>query len=129
MCSKCRLYNAARYIASYQNKKESIIEKLKVDDIHKIDLYKVYIQQCKTCYICTNKIKLQSVFVNKFDENTSYCCNIFLSCLYCHKLYDSDTSVHELMGMIGEINIPIEKPVIQHTQRDEKPFINQLLGL
>ena len=51
LCDTCRMKNSTRYIAKEHNQKERIFKTLKLENIYKINVYIVYLEQSKRCFV------------------------------------------------------------------------------
>lgn len=65
MCDTCRMKNAARYISKEHNQKERIFKTLKLENIYKINVYIVYLEQSKRCFVCNRRLNIPLTYVNK----------------------------------------------------------------
>lgn len=130
-CYKCRYSNSARFIAREHNIKEQILEKLKSEFINKKKLHNIYIIQKRRCFLCTRRVCIPLLYVNKFDNESYYKNNIFLSCFYCYNLRDDYEDVYEFINKLHETNYPFNKSNLEETIRpvENLTFIQQLLGI
>lgn len=129
-CIKCRFHNAARFVSNEQNHKEYIFDKLKKEGIKRIHVYSLYLSQKKRCYLCNRRVNVPLMYINKFNEDRMFCCNMFLSCVYCYKIRDSDDSIAEFIYKLQESNYPFNKSniTIQKMSRN-RTFLERLIGI
>lgn len=111
LCDTRRMKNSARYIAKDHNQKERIFKHLNWK-IYKINVYIVYLEQSKRCFVCNRRLNIPLTYVNKIDTTMAYCCNMFLSCSICYDLYD-DVITSEFKYMICESNFPFNSTLIK----------------
>jgi hypothetical protein len=129
-CFTCRYYNASRFIAREQNKKEQIWKKLRSEKIHKIHIYTIYLHQKKKCYLCERRVNIPLIYVNKYGMEFEYKYNMFLSCMYCYYLRE-DENVSEFINKLKEADYPFNKSIIKNKPihiKKNQTFIQKLLG-
>lgn len=131
-CYSCRLKNSARYIAREQNMLTNIIYFIKMEGIQRTHLYRLYIQQQKKCYICHRKVNIPLIYINKFNIDKNFTCNMFLSCSICNTLRE-DESVQDFSRMIRDTNYPFNQVSIKLYKRKKKinvdrPFVYEICG-
>ena len=87
-CLKCRSVDNVKYIVYFQNIHEKILQDLNISNITKFDIYTLYQNQKKRCYICNKKIFIKLTYVNKFNKSNMFENNMYICCPTCYVLME-----------------------------------------